>query len=231
MLFRKHIFVFSGWTLLYCLIGIVDVMLFTDSATAQDTMNKVGQELVIKKGFGFNFSARFVNDGIGNTFLSQSEIFSPEDDNMPYPILFFNVRYDAYETNIAWADDQNENILRFTVRYNHYGKNMYVYGGPVFWRWTKKFNFTRYFCGEYSIQSTPLSPQCVEGTEMSVELETDRPNGKSIWFGISSGLGVEYKLLGLIWSHEIEVYFTPCKYEDFICAGGDIKFWGIHFPF
>ena len=231
MIFRKHIPVLSTWVFLYCLLGIVEVMLFTAPAIAQNTKDKIAKETLIKGRFGFNFSTRFMNDGIGNTFLSKDEIFSSEDDNMPYPISFFSVRYDTYEANIAWADDQNENIFRFTVYYNHYGKNMYIYGGPVFWRWNKKFNFTRDFCGEYSIESIPLSPACVEGTEMSVELKTDRPNGKSIWFGISSGLGVEYKLLGLIWSHEIEIYFTPCKYEDFICAGGDIKFWGIHFPF
>lgn len=210
-------------------------------ATAQDAEEKE-KKPVVRNQFGLRFSGGGLADNLNSVdFFGGEGIQGPEDDIMPYPFLIINLRYGKYEGEIGLANDyyngneheHNEDIFKFSIRYNHYGKNMYVYGGPVLWYFNQNHHLTKYVCDEYDYNDPRGAGGygCQEGKIRLIELKTDRPNGKSIWFGISSGLGVEYKLLGLIWSHEIEVYFTPCKYEDFICTGGDIKFWGIHFPF
>ena len=226
--------------LLLCLSGFCGVMLFTIPLIAQERIDEHIKEESIKNWrFGVYFSGSGIIKDLDESLLIGG-ITHPDQDIIPYPTLFLTMRYNKFQILSGWARDgkshihsstagvnaHNEHIFIFAARYNYYPlkKIIYIYGGPAFYYFNKELLFQH-------VEPEICSDYCKTIIYNKNYYKTDRPNGKSIWFGISSGLGVEYKLLGLIWSHEIEVYFTPCKYEDFICAGGDIKFWGIHFPF
>ncbi len=227
---------------LFCVLGVFVAMLFASSAIAQDTLDtpgKIQQEPHTRGRFGLHFSGPGLKDNDElRKYRSYATIESAEHDIMPYPFGFFSIRYNTFEISMAWADDDlNENIFRFTARYNYYTtKNIYTYGGVVFWRWNKKYNFFDSVCDEYDYNDYRYGNdegyECKPGKSREIELKTGRPNGKFTTLGVTLGAGVEYKVAGgLVFSHEVELYIAPCSYDNFICSGPDIKFWGIHFPF
>ncbi len=244
MIPRKHTFTPSYRFLLCCFLGIFGAISFIAPAIAQDTQEKANIKNSIKKRVGFNFS---LAGAIADTFPGPLRIYgagnieSSEDDVIPYPSIFFSMRYDKYQLIIGWDDNfdpdrqdlNNESIVKIAIHYNYYPftKNLYLWGGPVLWRFNKKFHFSKYVCDEFDYEEGVVyDPPCKPGASRHVEIVTDRPNGKSLTFGITSGLGVEYTLLNVIvLSHEIEFFYSPCKYKEFICIGGDIKFLGVHF--
>lgn len=182
------------------------MMLSSGLANAQDMIKEDEQNFEL----GFYLSRKGIAD---NIYYGGFDI--SDDDVMPYPFLFFSFKYNKkYQVTIAWANDiyedskkqHNENIFISSARYNYYPfkEELYLFAGPSVWFFNKKYNFE--------------------------QIITDRPDGRSTIFGINAGFGWDYNLSGLIFSHELEVYFAPCKYKDFICSGWDIKFLGVNFP-
>ena len=246
MIFRKHAFAPPAWLLLCCFFGIFWALPFTFPVIAQDTQTEADEKTDPNQRIGFSFSlSGMIADILPGpfNFYGQGNIEESEDDGMPYPTLFFSTRYDKYQLLIGWDDNSshrehlnNESILKIAARYNYYPftKNLYLWGGPVLWRFNKKFHFSKYVCDEYDYEpgyhyDIVDGPPCKPEASRHVEIETDRPNGKSLTFGITSGLGVEYTLFNfIVLSHEIEFLYSPCKYKEFICIGGDIKLLGVH---
>ena len=225
---------------LCCLFAMSGVLPCTLPASAQDTVEKEGEieekknRPVTKGRIGFHFSrAGFVDDlpQYRNPIGAYYNI--REDDIMPYPSLFFGIRYKNYEINIGWADDAindvltgNESVLRINARYNYYTtKNMYVYGGVIFWYFNKKFSYTNFICPDRS------DPRLGCEGIMRLPVETGRPEGKHTIFGANLGTGVEYELWIFVLTHEFEFYISACSPDNFICQGVDFKFVGIHLPF
>ena len=220
-----------------CLFAIALVMLLTFPATAQDTPAEQETERDRPVRIGVYFSRPGLIDNIDLSGLyGGGNIESSEDDVMPYPGSFLSIKYNKYQATLGWGDDNygkehkhNETIARFTARYNYYPaeKIIYIFGGFNIWYFNKKFSFTKNVCvndlileGEYFF---------CEGESKIARIETDRPDGKSVVPGINFGIGVEYKFLGIVWSHEAEFYRSACKHKDFICGGTDFKFLGLHF--
>ena len=171
-------------------------------------------------------------------------IENSDDDVIPYPMVFYSIKYKKnYEAIIGWADDKygrfdaNEEILKFTLRYNTYRTNhMYMFAGPTLWYFNKKFHHTKYVCDEPTPPPIPYGEGgCKEGTSRFEEIKTDRPDGSSIHVGGLLGVGIEYTLFGLefiVFSHEIEFFFVPfCEYKEFLCTGMDLKLLGVHLQF
>ena len=209
MITAKRIFTSPAIFLLGFLLCILGMIPSAVPVSAQEIGDENTQKDDVFMQIGVYFSWPGIVDNFSFVPWYGGDIEDPEDDIMPYPFSFLSIRYGNYEGIVGWADDNygginhNENIFKFALRYNYYRKYIYVYGGPVVWYFNKEFTFTE-------------------------EAKTDRPDGKTLWLGISSGIGIKYKLLGITWSHEIEGYATPCKYKDFICIGRDVKFLGIH---
>lgn len=69
--------------------------------------------------------------------------------------------------------------------------------------------------------------------ELSYEIDSSRPDGKSISSGITIGIGVEYNIGRIVFTHELEGYqnLSGCPYSEFICRIPDFKFLGVHFQF
>ncbi len=229
------------------LLHIFGAMSFIAPSFAQNTETGSNPEdnldyLKVRLGFYVSGSGLVANVFPGPLpFYSGGNIEKPEDDGMPYPAIFLSIRYDKYALIIGSSDNSsdnreylnNENIRIFAARYNYYPftKNVYLFGGPILWRFNKKYSFTKYVCEEYAPNDNFMyNEQCTKGSV--VVIETDRPNGKSLTFGIHAGVGIEYKLFNLfVLSHELEFFYSPCKYKQFICAGSDLKFLGVHLDF
>lgn len=214
--------------LLPCLSGFYGIMLFTIPLIAQERIDEHIKEESIKPWrLGIYFSGSGIVTDLDESLLIGG-VTHPDQDIMPYPILFLSMRYNNFQILSGWARDgeshihsstaggnaHNEHIFIFAARYNYYPfkKIIYVYGGPAFY----------YFNKELSFQSI---------TSNTHYLETDRPDGRSTRLGMQIGLGLEYNLMGLIFSHEIEFFGATCRYDNFICSGTDFKFLGLHFPF
>ena len=232
------------------LLAALAVLLFsTTPAAAQDTPEEPDKARDVEVRIGVYVSWSSVaaaNDGPG---WGESMIFSPENDVMPYPNRFLSIRYNNFQATFGWGNDNydhqhgryhNEHIARFAARYNFYPakKIAYIFGGPVLWNFNKEFTFTRYDCTDYLRPGDPgysydpyYGSSCKPGAEVPVQLTTDRPDGKTIMFGGNVGFGIEYKWHSIVFSHEMEFYFSGCEYKDFICSGGDFKFLGLHFEF
>jgi len=223
----------------------------TDTASAQVESSeeeqrisdaKTDEESTPSGQIGFYFSlygAIYEALPLDGAFYSEEIPRVPDDDVMPYPSFFMSFRYKNIGGIIGIEDDgDNERISILMLRYHQYvNKNMYAFGGPVLWRFNKEYNFTYYTCIDYDYEAEPYVGidtvyPCKPGAEVQMETETDRPDGRSLTFGITTGLGVEYTLGGaLVFSHELEVFASPCQYRDFICFGGDLKFFGVHLKF
>ena len=219
-----------------CLFAIASALL-TVSATAQDTPTEREKERDSQVRIGIYLSGKgFINDfDIG--VKKSGDIETPSHDIMPYPFRFFSIRYNGYQGIFGWGDDRfpsggrkhnNEHITKFAARYNYYPfKNgLYVFGGPVIWRFKKKFSFKKDVC------PTGFIPEKCDEETITVDIKTDRPDGKSTTLGINAGFGIEYALHNtIVFSHEIEFYYSACKRKDFICSGRDFKFLGLHLKF
>ncbi len=222
---------------LCCLLALASVMLLTTPVAAQDTPGEQETERDRPVRIGVYFSRPGLIDNIDLSGLyGGGNIESSEDDVMPYPGSFLSIKYNKYQATLGWGDDNygkenkhNENIARFTARYNYYPaeKIIYMFGGFNIWYFNKKFSFTKNVCvGDLILEAEYFF---CEGESKIARIETDRPDGKSVVPGINLGIGVEYKFLGIVWSHEAEFYRSACKYKDFICGGTDFKFLGLHF--
>ncbi len=230
--------------LLFCLLGIFGMLLLTNPAIAQDTIDQNTKEERIKKWrFGVYFSSRGLLMPIASDLQTGNwggyfapccgDVQSPEDDVMPYPFFLVSIGYDKFQAIVGWNNDfygdegphYNENIFKAVVRYNQRGKNLYGFGGLSFFHFNKKHSFTRYVC---PATNDVFYDDCGGEDPIPMEVKTDRPEGKSITPGVNFGIGVEYKLLSLIWSHELEILYSPCKYKNFVCRGLDVILLGIH---
>ena len=224
--------------LLFGMIGVVIATLLpTVSAAAQDTPTEREKERDSQVRIGIYLSGKGFENDFDIGVKANGNIETPSHDVMPYPFKFFSIRYNRYQGIFGWGDDRfpsggrkhnNEHITKFAARYNYYPfkKNWYIYGGPVLWRFKKKFSFNKDVC-----QSGFIPEQCDEET-IIVDIKTDRPDGKSTTLGINAGFGIEYTLHNIIvFSHEIELYYSACKRKDFICIGRDFKFLGLHLQF
>ena len=204
---------------------LVAMLLPTASAIAQDTpeeKNKHGVRL------GAYFSLQGMASDITEQVIYNSTIFSGEDDIMPYPFGHISIGYNEYEGIIAWKNDDNESISKFVVRYNYYPfkkKKIHMFAGVIIWKFNKRFSYRRDIeTNAFTISTDP---------NLTYEIKADRPDGKSITPGINIGLGFEYSLSNTIFfSHEIEYFFSNCKYKEFICGTWpDLKLLGLHFEF
>ena len=216
---------FSALLMFLTLFGIFGILSSAPSAIAQGVEDAIKGERTIQGRIGFRFLP------LKSAHRLDGEIFSSDDDIMPYPFFFLSMQYDPYGVNIGWAEDQNEKTFRFALRYTRFGKNMYIYGGPVLYHFNKKHNYTIQVCDENASDDLILYQYGSSCNAKEVIIKTDRPDGKSLWLGISSGLGIQYRLSSFVLSHELEIYFTPCKYEAFICTGSDVKLLSVHLVF
>ena len=130
---------------------------------------------------------------------------------MPYPFFFLSMQYDPYGVNIGWAEDQNEKTFRFALRYTRFGKRMYIFGGPVLYHFNKKHSYRILFCDANAPDAFMINFPGGSCNAKEVIIKTDRPDGKSLWLGISSGLGIQYRLSSFVLSHELEIYLRPAN--------------------
>ena len=234
--------VVSRERLLFGVIGVVIATLLpTVSAAAQDTPTEQDKERDSQVRIGIYLSGKGVGSDLGLAVVGvgtnygggDGDIEHPSHDIMPYPFRFFSIRYNGYQGVFGWAEESgdkynNERITKFAARYNYYPfkKNWYIYGGPVLWRFKKKFSFKEDVC------PTGMIPERCDEETISIDVKTDRPDGKSTTLGINAGFGIEYTLhKTIVFSHEIEFYYSACKRKDFICSGRDLKFLGLHLKF
>ena len=221
-----------------CLLALASVMLLTTPAAAQDTPAE--QEIEIERDkklrVGVYFSRTGLLSGVYN-FFAFAPFYGGSDieDIAPYSFKIFSIRYNKYQTTWGFANDRNEHIKKFAVRYNYYPlkKIVYIFGGPVILHFNKKFshNMINFVCTGDIIGELPGEEKCDgETISVSVEIKTDRPDGKSIIPGINAGFGVEYTLLfdTIVISHEIGFYQLACKFKGLTCKGSDFKFLGLH---
>ncbi len=217
-----------------CLFAISLVMLLIFPATAQDTPGEQDKERDSQVRIGTYLSVKGVGSYLSLIlFAAGGDIEYPSHDVMPYPFRFFSIRYNGYQGVFGWAEEagnkyNNEHIIKFAARYNYYPfKNgLYLYGGPVIWRFKKKFSFKKDVC------PTGFIPEKCDEETITFDIKTDRPDGKSTTLGINAGFGIEYTLRNIIvFSHEIEFYGSACKRKEFICGGMDFKFLGLHLQF
>ncbi len=226
--------------LLCCLFGIYGMILFTIPLIAQETIDEnIKEEQVKPWRFGVYFSGSGIVTNLNEQLLTGG-VTHPDDDIMPYPILFLSMRYNKFQILSGWARDgeshihsptaggnaHNEHIFIFAARYNYYPlkKIIYVYGGPAFYYFNKELLFQH-------VEPEVCSDYCKTRIYNTNYYETDRPDGRSTRLGMQIGIGLEYNLMGLIFSHEIEFFGATCRYDNFICSGTDFKFLGLHFPF
>ena len=236
---------------LCCLFAMSGVLPCTLPASAQDTVEKEGEveeveqdnkRPVRKWRLGLHYSRIGLKNRSRQLDIARwsHAVTSPAQDVMPYPALWFNIRYDAYEISLAGARDNrypaeagssssvnngaydgNESILRFTARYNYYyyRDKIYAFGGFLVWHFHKKFNHTNYVS--------------IEGRDIGTPIITSRPLGRRIIPGITIGTGIEYKIGSLILTHELEAYIAACSHDNFnfICRGADYKFVGLNISF
>ncbi len=156
-----------------------------------------------------------------------NDILEGKDDIIPYPIVHASVRYNAYQSIIFWSKDANESIFNFTGRYNFYSSKeeskskLFIFAGISIWHFNKKFSFRRYIdSDEFTYETDPM---------LTYEVKADRPDGKSITPGVTAGLGIEYTFFNtIVLSHELDLYASPCKYKEFICAAVDVRLLGLH---
>lgn len=233
--FRDH--PFSRERLLFGVIGVAIAMFpSTFPATAQNTPGEKekGRDVQVRVGVYISGPGLYARYFDGPAFRNIEE---PEDDVMPYPAVFWSIRYNKYEATLGWARDghvnehwHNESIVKFVARYNYYPfkKNLYIYGGPVIWHFEKHASLEKYICTGDIIGKAPDDERC-DGETIPVDVKTERPDGKSTTLGINAGFGVEYTLFNVIvFLHEIEFFFSPCTRKDFVCSGFDMKLLGLH---
>ena len=237
-LFLPH--VVSGERLLFAVIGVVIAALLpTVSAAAQDTSTEQdeGRDSQVRIGVYLSGKGAAHDLGIGFIGTFAEDIEYPSHDIMPYPFVFLSIRYNRYQSIFGWGNDRfsrggirhnNERIAKFTARYtyNPFKKNWYIYGGPVLWRFNKEFSFTKDIC------PTGMLPEKCDEETVTIDIKTDRPDGKSTTLGINAGFGIEYTLFDtFVFSHEVEFYYSACKRNDFICSGRDFNFLSLHLEF
>ena len=203
------------------LLGAFGVLFFTNPVIAQDTDTETKEPETtqdVRLGFHIGLSGLV-------RYVAIRNVYSSADDIMSYPLRFWSLNYNKkYQSTIAWDNkDDNEKMFIFSMRYNYYPfeEELYLFLGPVIWRFDKKYSY-RLSAGEIHFDMDTGDGPIVK---------TDRPDGRSITLGITGGFGWDYKVFGLILSHEIEIYLAPCTYDEFICRGWDIKPLGVHFEF
>ena len=140
---------------------LATTLLLTDIAAAQ--VEPLKTEPVAEKKDDVRIGVYLSGYGLlSNIDLSRlyggGNIESPEDDIMPYPFTFLSIRLNRYEGIVGWRQDydgqenfkhkHNEHIIKFAARYNYYPfkKNLYIYGGPVIWRFEKHSSLEKYVC-------------------------------------------------------------------------------------
>lgn len=202
---------------------VVTMLLQTASVAAQDTpeeKNKHGVKL------GVYFSLQGMASDITEQVIYKTNIFIGEDDIMPYPFRHISIGYNEYEGIVAWKNDDNESMSKFIVRYNYNPfKKINMFAGVIIWKFNKKFSYRRIIeTNKFTVSMDP---------NLTYEIKADRPDGKSITPGINLGLGIEYYVSNTIFfSHEIEYFFSNCKYTEFICRKyPDVNLLGIHIEF
>ncbi len=219
----------------------VTMLLPTAPAAAQDTPAEQGRGIERDKKLrvGVYLSRTGLQSGVYTFFAAVPFYGDPDIENIediaPYPFRFFSIRYNKYQAIWSSVSDRNEHVKRFYVRYNYYPlkKVVYIFGGPIILHFNRKFshNVTNYVYTGDITGDLPGEERCDgETIPVSVEIKTDRPDGKSIIPGINAGFGVEYTLLfdTIVISHEIEFYQLACKFKGLTCKGSDFKFLGLH---
>ena len=226
------------------MVFISMIFLNTDTAVAQAESSE--EEGVSEKEsrhwrVGFNFS------GYGFANYIDCELNYECIDNMPYPIRHGSVQYKNYNIDFSWSEDENEYILNFTARYNYYPLKKYILrpflsiGFSTYYfnrKWAYRihnanspgYHECRYEC---SFTDNIIRDEEITDPEFSYELDYDRPDGKSLTLDYTSGIGIEYNISRIVFSHQFNWYryLSYCPYQDFICAIRDVKFLGIHFMF
>ena len=161
------------------------------------------------KGREAELAFHFYPGGFSYSALDQS--IGGGSDDLSFPFLDANFRYNAYEGGIAYRSTDNGLIFRLKSRYNlglakqsiskqsSFHIREYLYGGINLWHLNKK--------------------------EIQYDY-TKRPASKSTILGISMGGGIGFYLgTGLGLSIEPEYNYIPCpEDEDFFCGNWfDVK--------
>ncbi len=166
-------------------------------------------------------------------------------DDMPYPDINTRVSYKNWQIISSWSKDQNEFIFNFSGRYNYYPSKKYRlrpfgFAGIGVWYFNRKWiyrahlsNSPEYTDCQYdcSLNDNIIRYEEFTDPEFTYKLDKDRPEGKSIFPGLTGGIGIEYNMGNLVFTHEFDLYWISCSYTEFICTVPDFKFLGLHFQF
>ncbi len=168
-------------------------------------------------------------------------------DGIPYPIVHTSIVYNNYQVISFWAKDENEFIFNLTGRYNYHPLQKYRFrpfgfAGFGAWHFNRKWVYrahnsksSEFFDCKYgslcSRNDNVIRYESITDPEITYELSVDRPYGRSTMLGLNGGLGIEYSILGLVLTHEINWYVSTCSYKEFVCTVRDFKFVGLHLSF
>ncbi len=216
----------------YRLVGVVVVAAGLSPAisAAQNTLVENKNERGTHVRVGAYLSGSGIIEDFHPNRLLYRPIQFPEEDVMPYPDGFLSIRYNKYQIFWGSENDGNEHIFRFSARYNYYPieQKIYIFFGPTIWSFKKEFSYIKINCIDDIIYTIRFDEKC-DGETIVTDIKTSRPDGRTITYGINTGFGVEYSLFDfIVFSHEIEFYFSACKRKDFICWGSDLRLLGLH---
>ena len=234
---------------IYALSGILATMLLrTGTVTAQ--VEPVETEPVAEED-NRNVRIGIYLSGYGVITNLECSLFGADCiDSMPYPTVHTSVGYNNYQLISFWSRDENESILNFTGRYNYHPLKKYRFrpfgfAGLSMWHFNRRWAYRvhnsnsleyvdecEYYCGVLdSFSPNLIRYEKITDTEFTYEISRDRPDGRSTMLGLNGGLGIEYNISGLVFTHEINWYVPVCSYDEFVCTVRDFKFLGLHLSF
>ncbi len=232
-------------TRIYALSGILATMLLlTGTAAAQVEPLEKGP-VEEKDNRNMRIGVYVSGYGLLNNFYCDHSVYTYCVETMPYPIIHTSVSYNSYQIISFLSKDENESIFNLTGRYNYHPLKKYrfrVFGftGLSVWHFNRRWayrthneNSPEFIDCKYGcfFNNNVIRYESITDPEFTYELRIDRPYGRSTMLGLNVGLGIEYNILALVFTHEMNWYFSNCSYKEYVCTVRDFKFLGLHLSF
>ncbi len=205
----------SSFTYTCGLLMVFISMIFLNTDTAVAQVESSEEELPSQTENGhWRVGIYFSGYALPNAFHCR---FVFDNDCLPFPLLHKSIGYKNWQFISSWIEDEdedkNEFIFNLDSRYNYH---------PL-----KKYRFRPFVFAGISMWYFDRRHKLLYG------FNPDHPEGKSITLGHTVGLGIEYNILRLGFTHEVSYYrnFSGCPYKGFICRVSDFKFLGVYFMF
>ena len=227
-------------------IVLVIILVQTSTVVAQVETSRSDEIVTAEKNYTWRIGISFS----GYSVLNEISCDLDDEfcyDNMPYPYIHTRVSYKNWQIISSWSNDQNEFIFNLSGRYNYYPLKKYKlrpfgFAGIGTWYFNRKWIYREHASNSPEYNDCQYDYYCsfidniilyeeFTDPEFTYKLDKDRPDGKSIFSGLTGGIGIEYNMGNLVFTHEFDLYWTYCSYTEFICTVPDFKFLGIHFQF